>query len=226
MTNTIQTTSHVRRFAGPDPVVPGRLRPGLALIAVPLIAMGLSLVQPAAAQELDAQDMDDLRRVEMLLESIDTLQARFTQVSETQGYSEGDFFLDRPGRMRIEYDDQPYLYVADGFWLTFYDEELDQRSDALLGSTLADFITREDVSLEGDVTVVDVRRSSEELAVDLVQTDDPGAGMLSLIMNRDPMTLKRWVVLDSQGYSTEVYLQDIQYGVDLPGSLFVVRQGG
>lgn len=189
-----------------------------------MLAAALLVAPPAPAQELDAQDYEDLRRVESLLESIDTLQARFTQVSETQGYSEGDFYLDRPGRMRIEYDDQPYLYVADGFWLTFYDEELDQRSDALLGSTLADFITREDVSLEGDVTVVDVRRSSEELAVDLVQTDDPGAGMLSLIMNRDPMTLKRWVVLDSQGYSTEVYLQDIRYGVDLPNNLFVVRR--
>lgn len=187
-------------------------------------ALFVATLLPASAQELTQEDWNDLARVEQLLESLTTVQARFTQISETQGYAEGDFYLRRPGRMRIEYDNQPYLYVADGFWLTFYDKDLDQRSDALLGSTLADFITREDVSLTGDVTVISVRRSSEELAVDLVQTDDPGSGMLSLIMHREPLALKRWVVLDSQGYSTEVYLQDITYGVDLSNRLFVVSR--
>ena len=75
------------------------------------------------------------------------------------GFAAGSFYLARPGKMRIEYDPPvPYLYVANGSWLTFWDEELGQRTDVPIGSTLADFITREDVSLDGEGTVTDVRR--------------------------------------------------------------------
>ena len=190
------------------------------LIALLLVA---AVAAPAGAQDLSAQDRADIRRVEQYLNSITTMRARFIQVHSTEGLAQGNFYLSRPGRMRIDYDPPlPYVYVADGFWLTFYDSELGQRSDVRLGSTLADFITRRNVRLSGEVTVTGVRRPPGELAIDLVQTDDPGAGTLTLIFQDDPLALVRWRVVDAQGLTTEITLTDREFDVALDRSLFSV----
>lgn len=189
-----------------------------------VVLAALLLAGPLNAQTaLASQDSETLRRVEAYLEGLTTVRARFVQQSEAGGFAQGTFYLSRPGRMRIEYDPPiPFLYVADGFWLTFWDDELKQRTDVPLGSTLADFIIREDVSLAGDITVRGVRGvpAYGEIEVDLIQTDDPGAGMLTLVFNAEPMAFKRWTVLDSQGLFTEVTLNEPAYGVPLEDSLF------
>lgn len=188
----------------------------LALVAI--------LLSPAAAgaQQLSAEDQADIRRVEEYLAGITTMQARFTQFAENAGVTQGDFYLSRPGRMRIEYDPPvPYLYVADGFWLTYWDAELEQRSDVLLGSSLADFITRPDVRLSGDVTVTDVRHADGLIQIELVQTSDPGAGLLTLMFSEEPLTLQRWTVVDAQGLTTEVWLDEPSFGMRLASDLFV-----
>ncbi len=188
------------------------------------VLAALLLAGPAPAQPtIAAQDAEIVQRVEDYLETLTTVQARFVQHSQAGGFAQGTFYLSRPGRMRIEYDPPiPFLYVADGFWLTFWDDELKQRTDVPLGSTLADFLIREDVSLSGDITVRDVRRSAEfgEVEIDLIQTGDPGAGMLTLVFADEPMAFRRWTVLDAQGLFTEVTLNDPSYGVDLDNSLF------
>ena len=188
------------------------------------VLAALLLAGPASAQStLAPQDSEIIQRVEDYLETLTTVQARFVQHSQAGGFAQGTFYLSRPGRMRIEYDPPiPFLYVADGFWLTFWDDELKQRTDVPLGSTLADFLIREDVSLSGEVTVRDVRRSTQfgEVELDLIQTDDPGAGMLTLVFSEQPMAFKRWTVLDAQGLFTEVTLNDPTYGIDLDRSLF------
>ena len=188
------------------------------------VLAALLLAGPAVAQSAQSpQDLETIQRVEDYLEDLTTVQARFVQHSQAGGFAQGTFYLSRPGLMRIEYDPPiPFLYVADGFWLTFWDEELKQRTDVPLGSTLADFLIREDVSLTGEVTVRDVRRSAEfgEIELDLIQTDDPGAGMLTLVFAEEPMAFKRWTVLDAQGLFTEVTLNEPTYGISLDRSLF------
>ncbi|MGP1394829.1 MAG: outer membrane lipoprotein carrier protein LolA [Inquilinaceae bacterium] len=192
-----------------------------------LIAAAFALLLGAAAAPawpqtaLSVEDRADLARVEAYLNGLDTVQARFVQVSQNAGISQGTFYLERPGRMRIEYDPPiPYLYVADGVWLTFWDGELEQRSDVPLGSTLADFITRADIRLGGSVTPTAVRRGGGILEVDVVQTEDPGAGLLTLVFTDDPLELMRWMVVDAQGLTTEVTLVEPRFGGTLDRDLF------
>ncbi len=201
------------------------------VLAATLMAATALLAPPLAAQvtpaSLTPQDQADLRRIESYLNSLTTVQAEFVQVSNGANYATGIFYLKRPGRMRLEYDPPvPYLYIADGTWLTFFDRELDQRSDVLLGSSIADFITRSNVTLSGDVTVTGIQRSEGRIGVELVQTSDPGAGRLTLNFQLDPLLLTSWTVLDAQGTRTQVDLTGLTQGVALDNSLFVTPQSG
>ena len=181
----------------------------------------IAVAMPAAAQteSLDTDQRILVQEILAHMRAIDTLQADFVQVNPDGSRWTGRFYLDRPGHMRIEYDRQPYLYVADGTFLTYYDGELDQRSDVLLGSSLADFFVREDIGLDDEVTVVDAGRVEDRVFVTVVQTDDPGAGQMTLFLVNEPRALERWVVVDGQGQRTEVQLtareRDIALSDDL-----------
>ncbi|WP_395674160.1 outer membrane lipoprotein carrier protein LolA [Inquilinus sp.] len=202
------------------------LRTIAAALAALLIAAApaAAAVQPA---QLTAQDRQDLARVEQYLGSLTTAQADFVQTTNNTDLYRGHFYLKRPGKMRLEYEPPiSYMYIADGTWLTYYDSDLRQRKDVPLGSTIADFITRANVKLSGDVTVTKVSRGNNLLSVQLVQTDKPEDGTLTLNFNANPMLLQSWVSVDQQGTVTQVDLTGLQPGVQLDNKLFVVPRRG
>jgi outer membrane lipoprotein-sorting protein len=194
-----------------------------ALTALILVAGPAAAVQPA---QLTAQDRADLQRVEQYLGSLTTVAADFVQTTNNTDLYRGHFYLKRPGKMRLEYEPPiSYMYIADGTWLTYYDADLKQRKDVPLGSTIADFITRSNVKLSGDVTVTKVSRGNNLLSVQLVQSDKPNDGSLTLNFGTNPMMLQSWVAVDPQGTVTQVDLTGIQPGVQLDNKLFVVPRG-
>ncbi|KGM31291.1 LolA family protein [Inquilinus limosus] len=201
------------------------LRTLAAALAALLLAAGpAAAVQPA---QLTAQDRQDLARVEQYLGSLTTVQADFVQTTNNTDLYRGHFYLKRPGKMRLEYEPPiSYMYIADGTWLTYYDADLRQRKDVPLGSTIADFITRANVKLSGDVTVTKVSHGNNLLSVQLVQTDKPNDGALTLNFTANPIILQSWVSVDQQGNVTQVDLTGIQPGVQLDNKLFIVPRRG
>ncbi len=201
----------------------------LRTIAAALAALLIAAAPAAAAvrpAQLTAQDRQDLARVEQYLGSLTTVQADFVQTTNNTDLYRGHFYLKRPGKMRLEYEPPiSYMYIADGTWLTYYDADLRQRKDVPLGSTIADFITRANVKLSGDVTVTKVSRGNNLLSVQLVQTDKPDDGSLTLNLSANPMILQSWVSVDQQGTVTQVDLTGIRPGVQLDNQLFVVPRG-
>ena len=115
------------------------------------------LAEQTAATATGADD-ETLAQLLDYLNRIDTLKSRFIQVSSNGAYAEGDLYLDRPGRMRFEYDPpHPALLIANGVTLLYYDRELKQATFLPLWETPLWFLIREDdrsrtkdVELTGD----------------------------------------------------------------------------
>ncbi len=171
-----------------------------------------------AAGDAQAQDV---KKVERYLQDLKTARARFVQTTHDGGQFVGTFYLERPGKLRFEYDPpNEDFVVADGFFIYFYDAELGAQTNAPIGQTMADFFLRKDLELGGDVTVKNVERNEEFLMVELAQKEDPEAGSLTLAFSEEPMTLKKWRVVDPQGLITEVELFYLKTGIKHPSDLF------
>jgi len=182
-----------------------------------LIAAILFFPVAVCAQE----NPPEIIKAENYLRNLDTLKARFVQVDNSGGQMTGTFYLDRPGRLRFEYDQVEDFIVADGMLIYYYDAQLGEQSNAPIGQTLADFLLREDLYLNGtEIAVTDVYRDGGQISINLVQRADPDAGSLRLVFQEEPYSLKMWRVVDPQGFITKVYLEDIQTGIDLPRDLF------
>jgi outer membrane lipoprotein-sorting protein len=175
---------------------------------------------PRAAQ-LGAEDQAELGRIQDYLDRIKTLQSRFQQFSGEGGVAAGTIYLQRPGKMRIVYDDPvPILIVSDGRAVYYWDKKLDQLSQIGVEDTPAWFLLRPQIRLSGDVTVTRFERGPNTLRVAMTETKQPDLGSLVLVLSDRPLELRQWTVVDAQQKPITVALEDPHYGVDLPPSLF------
>lgn len=174
-----------------------------------------------AAEKTDGFEKD-IAKVEKYLQNLTTARARFVQTTHDGTQLVGTFYLQRPGKLRFEYDDPiKDFVVADGFFIYFYDAELGEQTNAPIGQTLADFFLRKDLSLSEDVKVKSMRRKGGFLQMELTQREDPEAGSLTLGLKEDPLTLSKWRIVDAQGLITEVELFYLKTDIKHPADLFV-----
>jgi len=192
-----------------------------AAFVAALSPTGAAATTPAAI-DLGKAERADLARVESYLNGVKSIRARFMQISSTGEFAEGDFYLLRPGKMRIEYRPPvPVLIVADGTWLIYYERELGQVSYIPLGSTPAGILVADKISLRDDaVTVTGFERDSDTVRVTLVRTESPEEGSLTLVFSDKPLALRKWTVVDAQGVVTNVSLIDASYDVPVDPDLF------
>ncbi|EKV32139.1 Outer membrane lipoprotein carrier protein LolA [Caenispirillum salinarum AK4] len=196
-----------------------------AVLLAGLSGLGMAGWSTPAAAVVDAnlgpQEREVLGKAEQALNSIDTLQARFLQLASTGNSVEGEVYMDRPGKMRLEYDTAPILMVANGRHLIYVDKELDQVSYLGLSQTPVGVLLRQNVSFgDPDITVTDVRRKDGVAEIDVVQTEDRGSGTLTLVFTENPFELRQWRVVDAQNTQTAVSLYNTRTGMALPQDLF------
>lgn len=196
----------------------------LAAAAVLVAAIAGGTWATASPAPLSDADRADVERVEKYLNAIVTMKSRFLQASSSGNYSEGTFFLSRPGKMRIEYDPPvQFLIVADGTWLIYLDKEIDQLTHVPLGMTPADILVQEDLSLlSGDLVVTGVERGPGVLGVTVARREDDN-GSLTLIFSDKPLQLKKWIVVDPQGIKTSVSLLSARRDISLDPKLFNIK---
>jgi outer membrane lipoprotein-sorting protein len=197
-------------------------------LLVLLAATGpLAAIRPAQAAAAapafvpTAQDTADLARVEAYLNGLTTLKAKFQQIAPDGAISRGIAWMDRPGRMRFQYDPPtPLLLVAGGGLFVFYDRELNQTTNIPLGSTPLGILLGENLRLSGEVTVTAIDREPGVLSITMQRTASPGDGSLTLIFSDGPLLLRQWVVVDAQRQETRVSLFDVQLGGTFDQQMF------
>ena len=195
-----------------------------------VFASGLSLVgllalAGRATAQLSPQDRADLARIEAYLNGIHTLKAHFVQTAPDGSLSQGLAVMERPGRMRFQYDPPtPFLLVANYGILFFHDAQLNQTTNIPLGRTPLGILLAEQTTLSGEVTVTRFVRLPGQLQVSLVRTASPGEGTLTLIFADNPIALRQWTVTDQQGKQTRVSFTNMELGTRIDASLFDYRK--
>jgi outer membrane lipoprotein-sorting protein len=192
----------------------------LLLSAAALLPFSLT-ARAAPNVALSAQDQADIARIEAYLNGLKSLKAHFMQVASNGGVSEGTAWLERPGRMRFQYDPPaPFLLIAAHGQLIFHDSSLQQTSNISLSRTPLGILLADNVVLSGAVTVTGIQRLPGQIQLTLVRTDSPGDGSLTLIFADPPLTLRQWTVVDAQRRQTHVTLYNAQTGGHFDPDLF------
>ncbi|MBY0406580.1 MAG: outer membrane lipoprotein carrier protein LolA, partial [Rickettsiales bacterium] len=165
-----------------------------------------------------------LHRLETYLSNMSTVASDFTQVAPDGSLTNGKFYLQRPGKMRWQYNPPtPILMVSNSSELVYYDYELEQVSHIPLDSTLIGFLAQEKIRFSGKVGIVDFSQSADVIRVTLAQKDKPDDGQLLLEFSDHPLALRNMVITDATQQVTTVSLNNARYGLKLDEELFVFR---
>lgn len=175
-------------------------------------------------EPLTAEGKADLDRVEDHLNQIRTVSGRFVQVTSSGHFSEGDIALRRPGELRFEYDAPvPLLLISDGHTMVMYDKSIESASQIPLSQSPLWFLTQDPIDFRNTVEVLAVERGQGALLVSLLGESALGTAQVDLLFSDSPLELRRWTVVDEEGYIIQVSLVDTQYDVALDDSLFEYR---
>lgn len=198
----------------PDPVPPR---------AEPAPAVQPKTVQPASdSGAVSATERRAiLKAAAASLSAAETARGRFTQVSPNGAYTEGDFALQRPGRMRFDYDEPtPILIVANGTTVAMEDTDLETVDRVPLASTPLGLILDDELDFETEARVTDVRKTASEIAITMQDRSGEAEGEVTLYFDPASYQLMSWRALDANRQVTRVALQDIETNVRLSPRLF------
>lgn len=179
---------------------------------------------PATAADTDAlsdANRADLARIETYLNGLGTMQSRFVQANPDGTHSEGTMYLQRPGKLRFEYDPpDPYLIITHGKWFIYVDKELEEATYLPVDKTPAYFIVKKDIKFGDKLRVASFQNADKVFRVEVEQVDEPDSGRVMMVFTDAPLQLRKWQIVDSQGNLTDTTLINPNFDVPLNEDLF------
>ena len=192
----------------------------IILFASIILIPHVSSAQPNSIK-LSQDERKALQRIEVYLNEMKTLRADFLQVSSNGAVATGKLLLQRPGKIRFEYDPpSPIMLIADGYFLRYVDKDLEQVTHIWLEDTPIGFLLEDDLKLSGSITVTKFSRNANLLTATLARSKEPEKGTVSLIFSDRPLRLKKWVIKDAQGITTTITLNNRERPMKIDPALF------
>jgi len=181
--------------------------------------------QPGTATAFDASQRALIDRVNVYLMSVQTLVGDFVQIAPDGRRSDGKLYLQKPGRIRFEYNPpSPIELVADGNSVVVRDRKLETQDLYPLSQTPLRFLLADRIDLLKETNVVAVSADDTFLSLQIEEKQTLGGTHKVLLMfSVKDMQLKQWTITDPQGYDTTVALANLDSSKKLDPSMFVIN---
>jgi len=192
-----------------------------APVAVTTTAQTVAPPTETVAPELVFNRTEALARANAALNEIDTARGNFTQLDPNDHFSTGEFWLNRPGRMRFEYNDPvPLLIVSDGTTVAIEDRDLETVDRVPLASTPLNLLLRQNTDLAEHADILSIEKKAGFVAIRVADKSGEAEGELELFFDPESYELKQWEATDISGGITTVQLRETQLGASVDPRLF------
>lgn len=159
----------------------------------------------------DASQKAAAAKVSAYLQNLSTLSGNFVQVGPDGSRTTGAFFIQKPGKVRFEYDPPTTIaMVSDGQSLAVRDTKLGTQDIYPLSQTPLRFLLSDRIDLMKDTNVVAV--TSDDLYTSVIIEERNavvGTSRLMLMVGTKDGQLKQWTITDPQGYDTTVAIYNL-----------------
>ena len=182
---------------------------GLALAVLPKIAM-------AAADPVAAQKIADH------FSSVKTMMGEFVQFGPRGEQTGGKFFIQRPGKLRFNYEKpSPMRVISDGKNVVIGNVKLKTWDLYPLSKTPLSLLLSDKIDL-GNKMVRDVKQEADLTTIVLGDKTIFGDSTITLMFDPKSYELRQWTITDVQKKDTSVMIFNVQNGVQLDPSVFEI----
>lgn len=204
-----------------DPVPDPRLRPGNAPVAT--AAAATAKVAPTAVLRQSSAGGSPLANINNYFNSFRTMEGKFIQFGPHGEQSEGNFYIERPGKIRFDYAPPVKLdVISDGRNVAVRDGRTATSDYYPLAKTPLRYLLADNIDLTSGI-VNEVRQEPDLIALIINEDSRFVKGKLTLIFDRQTYQLKQWIVTDAQGLNTSVAVYNTTTGTRLDPALFHIN---
>jgi outer membrane lipoprotein-sorting protein len=166
-----------------------------------------------------------VERANAYFNGLTTLVASFVQVGGDGRRLTGTLYIQRPGKLRFEYDPPATIEViADGSSVAVRDRKLVTQDLYTVSQTPLKFLLRDRIELGRDIKVIGAAPDPEGVRVSLEDSSTlGGTSKIALFFDANVETLTKWRIVDPQGFQTTVALSNAERGRRVDNKLFVIN---
>ena len=152
-----------------------------------------------------------VERVSAALSSVETLVGDFEQIGPDGNRVEGQFYVQKPGKIRFEYDPpSPIDVIADGRSVVVRNRVLATQDPYPLSQTPLRLLLADHLDLSRDANIVAVLANDTLVGIVIEEQQILiGKNRLTLMFGAKDLQLRHWIVTDAQGYDTIVSLYNL-----------------
>ena len=150
-------------------------------------------------------------KVSAYLSSMQQLVGDFVQVGPDGSRVRGEFYMQKPGKMRFEYEPPSRIeIIADGQSVVVRDRKLATQDLYPLSQTPLRFLLSDRIDLLRETNVVGVRADDTFVTITIEEQQALiGTSRLMMMVGAKDFQLKQWTITDPQGYDTTVAVSNL-----------------
>jgi outer membrane lipoprotein-sorting protein len=211
-------TAAPKRDAAPRP-------PASSQPTSPPVSAGQFSAKASQPGGFDANQRALVDRVSLYLSTIQTLVGDFVQVGPDGTRTEGQLYLQKPGKIRFEYKPPSVIeVVADGNSVVVRDRKLATQDLYPLSQTPLRYLLAERLDLLRDTNVVSLAADDVFVTVTIEEKQQfVGTSRLMMMFGAKDLQLRQWTVTDPQGFDTTVAVYNLDGNKKPDPRLFVIN---
>ncbi|MCM2402227.1 outer membrane lipoprotein carrier protein LolA [Rhizobium sp. S153] len=154
--------------------------------------------------------------------SVKTMMGEFVQFGPRGEQTGGKFFIQRPGKLRFNYEKpSPMRVISDGKNVVIGNMKLKTWDLYPLSKTPLSLLLAEKIDL-GNQLVRDVKEEADLTTIVLGDKTIFGDSTITLMFDPKTYDLRQWTITDVQAKDTSVMIFNVQTGVNLDPSVFEI----
>jgi outer membrane lipoprotein-sorting protein len=173
----------------------------------------------------DANQRALIDRVSLYLSTIQTLVGDFVQVGPDGTRTEGQLYLQKPGKIRFEYNPPSVIeVVADGSSVVVRDRKLATQDLYPLSQTPLRYLLAQSIDLLRDTNIVSLAADDVFVTVTIEEQQKfVGTSRLMMMFGARDLQLRQWTVTDPQGFDTTVAVYNLDTTKKPDPRMFVIN---
>jgi outer membrane lipoprotein-sorting protein len=179
---------------------------------------------PSTTASFNSAQRAQVDKVSAYLSSIQQLVGDFVQVGPDGSRVRGEFYIQKPGRVRFDYEPPSRIeIIADGQSVVVRDRKLATQDLYPLSQTPLRFLLSERIDLLKETNIVGVRADDTFVSITIEETQPlVGTSRLMMMVGAKDFKLKQWTITDPQGYDTTVAVSNLDNSKRPDPSLFKI----
>ena len=185
------------------------------------IAAGAAIASIISSRAF-AQSDEAAQKIADHFSSVKSMMGEFMQFSPRNDQTSGKFFIQRPGKLRFNYDDpSPLRVIADGANVVIGNLKLKTWDVYPLSKTPLSLLLADRIDLQHQM-VRNVQQTADLTTIVLGDKSLFGDQVITLMFDPKTYDLRQWTTTDAQGKDTTVVIFNVKTGVHFDDKVFAI----